>query len=314
MDIFYATFKSVAVLMGIGIVGFWVLARKTVPLDVLKVLSPLVIEVALPCMIFYNIITKFDPVTMPDWWTLPLWWLAMICFFLVLSLIGMQYVDRKFKGEVGISLLYPNATFFPLGIIPIIYGVDSPLIVQLFLFTLFMPVLVFNGYSFFFKTDTPYKFNLKDSKILNPILIATILAVLLKLSKLEVFIPDFVITITHLIGATALPLLMLTIGGNMYIDFTRRGKFNYVSSFKFVVTKNILFPAATLVFILVLRPPLAVATLIILESAVPPLAAVPVVTERAKGNVALTNQFLVSSFMFSIITIPVFLWIFTTLY
>lgn len=314
MDIFFATLKSVAILMGIGIVGFWILARKTVPLDVLRVLSPLVIEVALPCMIFYNIITKFDPVAMPDWWTLPLWWAAMIGFFLVLSLIGMQYVDRQYKGEVGISLLYPNATFFPLGIIPIIYGADSPLIVQLFLFTLFMPILVFNGYSYFFPASKPKRFNLKDSKILNPILIATILAVLLKLTSLESYVPGFIISITQMIGATALPLLMLTIGGNMYIDFTRRGHFNLKSSLKFVLTKNLLFPAATIGFILLLKPPIAVATLILLQSAVPPLSAVPVVTERARGNVALTNQFLVSSFVFSIITIPIFIWTFTRLY
>ena len=38
MIIFFATLKSVAVLMGIGLIGFWILARKTVPLEVLKVL------------------------------------------------------------------------------------------------------------------------------------------------------------------------------------------------------------------------------------------------------------------------------------
>lgn len=314
MTVFIATLKSVAVLMGIGLIGFWILAKKTVPLDVLKVLTPLVIEVALPCMIFTSIIRNFNPSTMPDWWTLPLWWALMIALFLVLSLIGMLYVDRNNRGEVGISLLYPNATFFPLGLIPIIYGKDSPLIVQLFLFTLLMPILVFNGYSFFFPSKNTFKFDLKQSKILNPILIATLAAVLLQLTGAAEYVPEFIISITGIVGETALPLIMLAIGGNVYVDFTRRGEFDFKASAKFVLTKNLLFPAATLGFILLVRPPDSVATLIMLQAVVPPLSAVPVLTERANGNVALTNQFLISSFLFSIVTIPISMWFFTLLY
>jgi len=315
MIIFFATLKSVAILMGIGMIGFWILARKTVPLDVLRVLNPLVIEVALPCMIFSSIITKFDPKIMPNWWQLPLWWIMMIFFFFILSRIGVLYIDKKNKGEVGISLLYPNATFFPLGIIPIIYGSDSPLLVELFIFTLLMPILVFNGYSFFFRSSkTSYKFNLKDSKILNPILIATVLAVTFKLTGSDIVIPNFIVSITEIVGATALPLIMLAIGGNVYVDFTRHGKIDFKVSMKFVITKNILFPMATLALIVLVRPPMSVATLMILQAAVPPLSAVPVLTERAKGNVALTNQFLISSFIFSILTIPFSLWCFNTFY
>ena len=315
MNLFIAAFKSVAVLMGIGVIGFTILARKTVPTNVLRVLSPLVIEVSLPCMIFYNIITRFDPRQMPDWWHLPIWWTGMIAFFLVLSIIGMQYINRDYKGEVGIALFYPNATFFPIGIIPIIYGPDTPLLVELFLFTLFMPIIVFNGYGFFFRSkNVDRKFNISDSKILNPVLVATLLAVVSRLTRFDAIIPDFVISITEIVGQTALPLLMLAIGGNVYIDYSRRGKFDARSSIRFVLTKNIIFPAATLAMILLVRPPESVATLIIIQAAVPPLSAVPVLTERARGNVALANQFLVSSFICSILTIPLSMWLFSVLY
>jgi predicted permease len=315
MDLFLAAFKSVAVLMGIGVVGFTILARKTVPLEVLKVLSPLVLEVSLPCMIFYNIIARFNPSEMPGWWHLPLWWFGMTVFFLLLTLAGMQFVHRGFKAESGVALFYPNATFFPIGIIPIIYGADSILLVELFIFTLFMPVAVFNGYTFFFRSKgVERKFNFKDSRILNPILVATLLAVVLKLTHVDTVIPDFALTITEIVGATALPLLMLAIGGNVYVDFKRRGKFDVKASARFVLVKNLLFPAATLGMILLIRPPVSAATLIMIQAAMPPLSAVPVLIERARGNVALANQFLVSSFMCSIITIPLSLWCFGILY
>ena len=315
MELFIAAFKSVAVLMGIGVLGFTILARKTLPIHALSVITPLVIDVSLPCMIFYNIITRFDPREMPGWWHLPLWWLGMIAFFLVLSLAFMRFVNRYYRGEAGMALFYPNATFFPIGIIPIIYGPDTTLLVELFIFTLFMPVIVFNGYSYFFRSKGPdRRFNFRDSRILNPILAATILAVVFKLTGIDTAIPDFIISITELVGATALPLLMLNIGGNVYVDFARRGKFNFQSSVRFVLIKNILFPAATLGMLLLVRPPASVATLIIIQAAVPPLSAVPVLTERARGNVALANQFLVSSFMFSIVTIPLAMWCFSYFY
>lgn len=315
MELFIATFKSVAVLMGIGVIGFMVLARKIVPLDILRVLTPLVLDVALPCMIFYNIITRFDPREMSDWWQLPLWWIGMTALFLILSIIGMLYVNREYKAEAGIALFYPNAIFFPIGIIPIIYEPDTTLLVELFIFTLLMPIVVFNGYSFFFRSKKADRtFNIKDSRILNPILVATILAVALKLTNFDAVIPDFIVTITEIVGATALPLLMLAIGGNVYVDFTRRGKFDIQSSIKFVITKNILFPAVTLGMILLIKPPISVATLIIIQAAMPPLSAVPVLIERAKGNVALGNQFLISSFVASIITIPLSMWCFSVFY
>jgi len=312
MELLIAAFKSVAVLMGIGVIGFTILARKTLPIHALSVITPLVIDVSLPCMIFYNIITRFDPQEMPDWWHLPLWWLGMIAFFLLLSLACMRFVNREFRGEACMTLFYPNAIFFPIGIIPIIYGPDTTLLVELFIFTLFMPIIVFNGYTFFFRSKEPDRTcNLKDSKILNPILVATIMAVVFKLTRVDAAIPGFVVSITEIVGATALPLLMLNIGGNFYIDFARRGKVDFQSSARFVLVKNILFPAATLGMLFLIRPPASVATLIIIQAAVPPLSAVPVLTERARGNVALVNQFLVSSFMFSIITIPLTMWCFS---
>jgi predicted permease len=315
MIVFFATFKSVAILMGIGIIGFWILAKRIVPLDVLKVLTPLVIEVALPCMIFYNIITKFNLNEMPDWWTLPLWWAGMTCLFLTLALLGMVYIDRANRGEVGISLFYQNFTFFPLGMIPFLYGSESTLLIELFLFTLFAPILVFNGYTLFFRSKrSSYTFSLKNSKIFNRMLLATFLSVALKLTGLDSVVPDVIIEITGIVGAIALPLLMLTIGGNVFVDFTKRGRFSYASSLKFVLTKNILFPAVTLGVILLIRPPESVANLIMLQSVVPPLSAVPVLTERAKGNVPLSNQFLISSFICSIVTIPLCMWCFNTYY
>lgn len=74
MDLFITTFESVAVLLGIGIIGFWIIRKKILPGNILGLLSPLALEIALPSLIFVNIISNFEPAEFPDWWQLPLWW------------------------------------------------------------------------------------------------------------------------------------------------------------------------------------------------------------------------------------------------
>ena len=58
MDLFLATFESIAVLLGVGLIGFWIIRKHLIPEKALGLLSPLALEIALPCLIFSNIISK----------------------------------------------------------------------------------------------------------------------------------------------------------------------------------------------------------------------------------------------------------------
>ncbi len=71
MDLFTVTFESVAVLLGIGVIGFTVLARKMVPESIISVVTPLAIEVAVPCLVVGNMLAHFDPSKFPNWWAMP---------------------------------------------------------------------------------------------------------------------------------------------------------------------------------------------------------------------------------------------------
>jgi predicted permease len=48
----------------------------------------------------------------------------------------------------------------------------------------------------------------------------------------------------------------------------------------------------------------------ILQSAVPPITAVPLFVERFGGNRSLVNQFMFTSFIFSLVTIPCSIYLF----
>jgi predicted permease len=302
MDIFVVVLESVLVLLGIGLIGFWITRRGILPENVLSLLSRLAIDIALPCMVFASILVNFSPDEFPDWWQLPLWWFAFAAVSLVLTLITMFLSNKETRGEFALNLFFQNGLFMPLIIISGIFGTDSSYIPQLYIFIIFHPVVFFSAYQLFFRNKTQTKIQL--SRVLNPILIATVLAVVVQLAHAGDYLPDFIQSILQILGGMALPLIMIILGGSLYLDIRQKGKFYTGEIIKFVVIKNIVFPLAVLGLLILLKPTYSLALIFILEAAVPPITGTPIVTERAGGNKSISNQFVLSSFVFSVVSIP----------
>jgi hypothetical protein len=107
---------------------------------------------------------------------------------------------------------------------------------------------------------------------------------------------------------------MIIIGGNIYIDFKNKGKMLFPEITFFIAAKNILFPVVALGIIYLLRPPYYIALMIIIQSAVPPVTAIPVFVEKEGGKRDVVNQFLFSSAIFALISIPFVMHVFGYLY
>jgi hypothetical protein len=144
--------------------------------------------------------------------------------------------------------------------------------------------------------------------------VATLGATLLRLTGADAVIPAFVVSALKMVGEMALPLLLLILGGNMYVDFKAKGKFRPLEAGKFVLVKNLIFPLCALGLLFVIRPPYHVALLATLQAAVPPVTAVPILTDRAGGDRDIVNQFMFTSFAVSLVSIPLVMWLFGILF
>lgn len=313
MEVFFASLQAISILIGLGVIGFVVIARKIVPEEILKLLSSLAIDVAVPLLVFTNIIVKFDPTKDSSWWTLPLWW----AFFAAVTLIMTVALGRCFmpsiRQEAVTAMYLNNPTFVPLSILIGIYGANSSYIADLFLFTMFSAAFYFNFYKVFFnKKSNAGRVNW--NKIFNPILKATVLALILKLTGIGAYIPQFVLSITGQIGDMSFPLIMMILGGNIYQDMKKSGPIYLGPLIKYLLIKNILFPLIILGILYFIRPPFPVALILLLQAAAPPLTTVPVLIEREGGNMQIANQFVVASFIFAIISIPLMMTIFNRLF
>jgi malate permease and related proteins len=318
MNVFNIVFQSVLALIGIGVLGFWILRRGILPENVIGLLSRLAIDIALPCMVFASIMVNFDPKKMPDWWQLPLWWVGFACISLVLTIVTMFVSQRSTRSEFGLSLFFQNALFFPLIIISGLFGSNSPYAAQLFIFVMIHPVIFFSLSHLFFKkkevSDKQHKHKLNLRRILNPILIATILGVVARLIGFEIYLPTFIITMFTILGAMTLPLLMIILGGSLYIDFQKKGKIYVKEILKFIAIKNVVFPLVFVGMLIFIRVDYNIALIIFLQSAIPPITGTPIVTEREGGNPSIANQFILASFVFSIISIPLLFMLFSNYY
>jgi len=301
MDIFLVVLEAVLVLLGIGIIGFWIARRDVIPESVQGFLIRLAIDIALPCMIFASILVNFSPEKFPDWWQLPLWWFLFAAISLVLTLITMFLSSKDTRGEFAINLFYQNGLFFPLIVISGVFGIESPYLPQLYIFIILHPIMFFSTYQFFFKKSGV---KLKWSRIINPILVATILAIVVQLFGARDYLPDFIQSILQTLGAMALPLIMIILGGSLYLDFRQKGQIYYREIIKFLIVKNVVFPAVFLGILVFWQPAYTIGLLFFLQSVVPPVTATPILTERAGGNKSISNQFVLSSFILSIVTVP----------
>jgi len=314
VSVFVTTLQAVLALLGIGLLGFWIIGRRRVPSDTLAFLSSLAIDIALPLLVVANLISDFSPQEYPDWWHMPLWWLGFAIVSLALSLSASFLVKKEIRSEFTIGLFYQNGLFFPVLIIVGLFGEGNQYLVPLFLFTIFHPSVIFSTFTLFFgKRIQREKLNWR--RIANPVLVATVVGLVIGLVSVNEYVPEFLVTIVTMVGAIATPLFMLILGGNIYNELVYKADDNKRSDIrevvKFVAIKNVVFPLIFLALLLWLRPNSTVALIVMLQAAVPPITAIPILVERCGGNQKIASKFVVASFIFSIFSIPASLYLFS---
>lgn len=307
LSVFLTVLEATLILLGVGILGFYLAARKVVPEVALGALLPLVLDIALPGMVFTDIFRRFSPSARPGWALLPLWWLLFTVASWILSTLICRLIRKDLRKEFRLSLFYQNAVFFPLIILSQLFGSNSTYIVDHFLFNLFFSAFFFGTVPLFFRTPNSRGLGLQWRRVFSPMLAVTVLAVGLSLLGWKSAVPELLVEITDLLGRMALPLILIVIGGSLYLDMkSASGKVYVRETIIFLCAKNLLYPGLTLWVITQLRVPAEVGIIILLQSAAPPLTSVPLMVQREGGNKSAASQFLIAGFLFAVLTVPLF--------
>ncbi len=201
----------------------WLVHRKIIPVAGVKIISDTVITVFLPCLIFSNIVGRFQPTEFQGWWILPL-------SSAVLILIGWTIAVPLFsrtgdaRRELTPTGFLQNAAYFVLPLAKIILQEDfDQFALYIFLFILaHNPILWLIGKHYMMKRGSDQPFHWKQ--LLSPPLYANLIALTLVVTGTRPYLPHFVLDTATFLGEGAVPLATFALGatlGTIEINFRR---------------------------------------------------------------------------------------------
>lgn len=307
MPLFQTTFLSVFQgLIQILIIAFlagWFTYRKIVNQDVIDGLSRLTVKLLLPFLIFYTITNEFNPAEQSYWWMLPLIIISVSSAGLFYSLL-IFYRGRRVKKHLFPLASMQNAVYLILPIGEFVY----PEQFEEFSLICFLVVL---GMSPFMWTigkllstegvsgEKIYK------KILTPPFIANVLSLILVLTGLHRYIPEFVGDTTRFLGRATVPLATFILGATIAGSF--RGFPPIRDAVAVLLIKFLLIPLTMIGFLLLTGLhydfPL-LADVLVIQSASAPATAHILMIRTYGGHIRTAGSILFLGYLICIIAIP----------
>ena len=306
-NIFTTTFGAIFQLVLVGFVGFWLTRRKTISDGGLDMLSDLVVEVFLPLFMFAEIIRRFSFREYPDWWIYPL--LSVVVsgagFAFAYVVLRSDRLGIKHPEEfLGLST-FQNSGYLPLPLVASLLSVGAAnrMFIYIFLFLLGFNMMIFSAGVFILTPARTRRFD--PRKILNPPVVATLVALLIAFVGGQKFIPEFILRPAEALGRCAIPLSVLVVGGNLALMKVEKNVGRPMISV--LLIKLVILPLFFLGVVFLFRPSPLMGLLIILQAAMPPAVLLTVVCRNQDCEDKLITQSIFYGHLACIITIPLVL-------
>ena len=310
-----ASFHGIVEVFFIGIIGYIIIAGFRKSSSFLDILTKMVIRITLPCLVFSNMVTKFNPDDVEYWWVFPL---IAVGINIAGALLAGTYVliDRSVecRGVFMALVAFQNGIFLPLAFAPVLFGPDIlPVFLNLlFLFNLLNIPTFFILAVWMVNTTAGIGFRLKN--VFSPPIVATILSFIIVLTGMSQAVPGWVLRPLGMLGALTTPLAILFVGGIIVTNLPRAKPKDWLEPIKIAGLKCFIFPVIASLLVVVFRPPMYVALFIIMQSVMPSASLIALIApDEGVNQKTIAGAILLTS-LISILTIPVFMGIYGVLY
>ena len=305
MDVFLSTFFGVlrvfTIMLGAGLL----VRRKIISQMQVKALTDVTVKVFLPCLIFSNITSTFDPSRMSFWWVLPLVAVGMIFFGVLFGRLvfwGDMPAKRNMTALTGLQ----NAGYLILPIGGAMYsGQDlDRFVLQCFLFMLGVTPLLWSLGKHLITTDAREPLSWKG--LITPPFVASILALLLVFSKASTLIPDVLAGSMKMLGSATIPITTFILG-SVLGGVTLRLRHHMFDAFRVMSVKLLFVP---LVMVIILRlialrqHDSLMADLLVLQAASAPATALILQVKHYGGDEEKVGSIMFLSYLACVVTIP----------
>ena len=290
----------------LGAIGFLLFKRKLLEADGLNSLSRLVIEVTLPFLIFYRLVTQFSFSRFPNWWMFPLLSLAITGLGLVCAGIFSGFIKEREKKIQFLSLAsFQNSGYLPLVIVASLLSGEKLdlMLTYIFLFLLGFNFLLFSVGEFMLTAGRRNRFDWRS--MLSAPVVATLASLLVVFIGAQRFIPQLVIVPLKMAGDCTMPLATFVVGANLAA--IKLEKVDVPAMSLMVLVKLVLMPALGLVLVYSLKLGLVAGLLVVMQLAMPPATNLSLILRQYNKEDILVSQGIFIGHLASLVTIPVVL-------
>lgn len=306
LESFKVTGLAVAQIFLLGATGYFLVKKAVLGESCLDTLSRLAMDVTLPALIFWQLITDFRFDIYPNWWFFPLLSLIITLVAFTVGYLFTVFVKGAQHKTQFLSLItFQNSGFLPLVLIAALlpHNKADVMFIYLFLFLIGFNLVVFPLGIYILSFHENKKFEL--STLFSPPVIAAILGLLVVFFRIERFFPEVVMSPLRMIGDCTLPLAMFVVGGSLAVV-----RINHVDKKTIglvLLAKLVILPLLGLGLVAKLHLPELIGLLIVLELAVPPATTLSVITRHYKKEDLLISQGIFFGHIASLVSLPVFL-------
>lgn len=308
-------FHGIMEVLIIGIGGYLIIAGCKSNVNYMDFLTRLIMRFTLPALVFYNLVSKFNPGEIEFWWAFPL---LAVAGNLAGTLLGWVWVsaDRSVRnrGEFTALVAFQNGIFLPLALAPVLFGPDRlPTFMNLIFLYNFLAVPTFFTLAVWLVNSHA---NTADRirSVINPPNVATALGLLFALTGRGAAIPEWVMRPMSVFGSLTTPLAIIFVGGVIVTNLPKARAGEWREPLKVTFLKCLAFPALASVLVWFLRPPEWIALFIIMQSVMPSALMIALIApaDEVKQKVVAAGILLTS--LASIVTVPLFMGVFGALY
>ncbi len=296
-----AIFTQMAILFIILATGYAANKFKIMTADSNRLLSKLVISIAMPCTILGSVLSEKVTATGLDaaYFMLLSLGVFLLSFIVAIPLPRLVRAPKSDSGLYWFMTTFGNVGFMGFPVIQSIFGAEAVFYVTLF-------NIAFNVLSFsiglIMIAGRGGKLNLK--LFLNPMMVASLLTVLIFYTKLQV--PAIFTAAVELVGRMTTPSAMLVIGSTLAcIPF--KDVFTEYRLYLMTIVKLLVIPVLTwLILRLFITDQLMLGVLVAL-SAMPAAINATMLSMEYGGNAQLASKGVFLTTLFSVVTIPLLL-------
>jgi predicted permease len=318
-DFLIILLSSIIKLFLISITGYGAVRFRLISDHVTEILSRFVIYVSLPCLIIATLGAKLQYEMLGELSLCALAALALNVMSIVIAFIYQKlFIPHEMQGRrLFISLsAFQNSGYLPIPLVTavLLENLRPQGLILTFVYIMVMGLLFWSLGIWLISegSATDWRDNVK--KLANPPVIALLLGLLFLIQPIKEGFESLQVLrkALTLVGNTTIPLVMVVLGASFGKGIPRYESGTRIIGISAFV-KLVFIPAVALLSVKVFAIEGTFAFVLILQAAMPAAMNHIVVVHEFGGNVSLTARALFVQYMLSIITVPLFLYIFQLL-